>query len=46
LKIARSTVEAVLRRYRMPLLHHLDQGTGLPVRTPNHTATSTMPPVT
>ena len=34
LKIARSTVEAVLRRYRMPLLRHLDQNTGLPVRRP------------
>jgi hypothetical protein len=27
-------VEAVLRRYRMPLLRHLDQNTGLPVRRP------------
>jgi hypothetical protein len=27
-------VEAVLRRYRMPLLRHLDQNTGLPVRGP------------
>ena len=34
LKIARSTVEAVLRRYRMPLLRHLDQNTGLPMRRP------------
>jgi len=34
LKIARSTVEAVLRRYRMPLLRHLDQNPGLPVRRP------------
>lgn len=34
LKIARSTVEAVLRRYGMPLLRHLDQNTGLPVRRP------------
>lgn len=34
LKIACSTVEAVLRRYRMPLLRHLDQNTGLPVRRP------------
>lgn len=32
LRLARSTVEAVLRRYRMPLLRHLDQATGLPVR--------------
>jgi transposase InsO family protein len=34
LRLARSTVEAVLRRYRMPLLRHLDQATGLPVRRP------------
>ncbi|MFO7166366.1 MULTISPECIES: IS481 family transposase [Mycolicibacterium] len=34
LRLARSTVEAVLRRYRMPLLRHLDQNTGLPVRRP------------
>jgi transposase InsO family protein len=34
LKIARSTVEAVLRRYGMPLLRHLDQNTGLVVRRP------------
>jgi transposase InsO family protein len=34
LKMTRSTVEAVLRRYRMPLLRHLDQNTGLPVRRP------------
>ena len=27
-------MEAVLRRYRMPLLRHLDQNTGLPVRRP------------
>ncbi|AOS92542.1 IS481 family transposase [Mycobacterium intracellulare] len=32
LRLARSTVEAVLRRYRMPLLRHLDQASGLPVR--------------
>ncbi|MDQ1200773.1 IS481 family transposase [Rhodococcus sp. SORGH_AS_0303] len=32
LHLARSTVEAVLRRYAMPLLSHLDQNTGLPVR--------------
>lgn len=32
LQLARSTVEAVLRRYRMPRLAHLDQATGLPVR--------------
>ena len=34
LHLARSTVEAVLRRYRMPKLAHLDQATGLPVRRP------------
>ena len=34
LHLRRSTVEAVLRRYRMPLLRHLDQNTGLPVRRP------------
>ncbi|OBC19210.1 IS481 family transposase [Gordonia sp. w5E2] len=34
LHIAQSTVEAVLARYRMPLLRHLDQATGLPVRAP------------
>lgn len=34
LHLARSTVEAVLRRYRMPRLAHLDQATGLPVRRP------------
>ncbi|NMO03943.1 IS481 family transposase [Gordonia sp. TBRC 11910] len=34
LNIARSTVEAVLRRYRMPLLRHLDEATGLPVQRP------------
>ena len=34
LQLARSTVEAVLRRYRMPLLRDLDQATGLPVRRP------------
>jgi hypothetical protein len=34
LEIAYSTVEAALRRYRMPLLRHLDQNTGLPVRGP------------
>jgi len=32
LHVARSTVGRVLDRYRMPLLHHLDQATGLPVR--------------
>jgi transposase InsO family protein len=32
LGLARSTVGRVLARYRMPLLHHLDQATGLPVR--------------
>jgi len=34
LRLPRSTVEAVLRRYRMPLLRHLDQNTGLAVRRP------------
>ena len=34
LGLPRSTVEAVLRRYRMPLLRHLDQASGLPVRLP------------
>lgn len=34
LGIPRSTVGRVLARYRMPLLHHLDQATGLPVRRP------------
>lgn len=32
LRLARSTVEAVLRRYRMPLLRDLDQVSGLAVR--------------
>ena len=34
LGIPRSTVGRVLVRYRMPLLAHLDQATGLPVRKP------------
>ena len=34
LHLSRSTVENVLRRYRMPLLAHLDKATGLPVRRP------------
>jgi transposase len=34
LHLPRSTVEAVLRRYGMPLLRHLDQNTGLPVCRP------------
>ena len=34
LHLAKSTVEAVLRRYKMPPLAHLDQATGLPVRGP------------
>jgi transposase InsO family protein len=34
LGIPRATVGRVLDRYRMPLLHHLDQNTGLPVRAP------------
>jgi hypothetical protein len=34
LPLPRSTVGAVLRRYNMPLLRHLDQNTGLSVRRP------------
>jgi Integrase core domain len=34
LHLPRSTVQAVLGRYRMPLLRHLDQASGLPVRRP------------
>lgn len=34
LGVPRSTVGRVLARYRMPLLSHLDQATGLPVRRP------------
>lgn len=34
LHLARSTVGRVLARFRMPLLRHLDQATGLPVRRP------------
>lgn len=34
LHVPRSTVQAVLKRYKMPLLRHLDQATGLPVRRP------------
>jgi transposase InsO family protein len=34
LGLPRSTVQAVLQRYRMPLLRHLDQNTGLVVRKP------------
>ena len=34
LGVPRSTVGRVLNRYRMPLLAHLDQATGLPVRRP------------
>jgi transposase InsO family protein len=37
LGIPRSTVGRVLARYRMPLLAHLDQATGLPVRKPKPT---------
>lgn len=33
LHLARSTVDKVLRRYRMPRLSHLDQATGLPAPT-------------
>ncbi|WP_271035611.1 IS481 family transposase, partial [Mycolicibacterium holsaticum] len=34
LHLSRSTVQAVLRRHRMPLLRHLDHNTGLAVRRP------------
>lgn len=34
LRLPQSTVSKVLNRYRMPLLGHLDQNTGLPVRKP------------
>ena len=34
LRLHRSTVGRVLARYRMPLLAHVDQSTGLPVRKP------------
>ena len=34
LRLPHSTVGRVLARYRMPLLVHLDQATGLPVRKP------------
>ena len=34
LGVPRSTVGRVLARYRMPLLAHIDQATGLPVRAP------------
>ncbi len=34
LKVPRSTVGRVLARYSMPLLAHVDQATGLPVRKP------------
>ncbi|VEG75624.1 insertion element IS2 transposase InsD [Actinomyces slackii] len=34
LNLHRSTVGRVLSRYRMPLLAHIDQATGLPVRRP------------
>jgi hypothetical protein len=32
LHLAKSTAEAVLRRYKMAKLAHLDQATGLPIR--------------
>lgn len=38
LGVPRSTVGRVLQRYRMPLLAHLDQATGLPVCKPKPTA--------
>jgi transposase InsO family protein len=34
LGVPRSTVGRVLARYRMPLLSHIDQATGLPIRKP------------
>jgi transposase InsO family protein len=34
LRLPQSTVSKVLTRYRVPLLGHLDQATGLPVRRP------------
>jgi len=34
LRMPRSTIERVLHRYRMPILTHVDQATGLPVRRP------------
>ncbi|BCF86373.1 hypothetical protein RQCS_59180 (plasmid) [Rhodococcus qingshengii] len=34
LHMARSTVSAVLRRYKLPVLRHLDQNTGLAMRRP------------
>lgn len=37
LGVPRSTVGRVLARYHMPLLAHLDQATGLPVRKPKPT---------
>ena len=48
LHLSRSTVQAVVRRYRMPLLRHLDQNTGLVVRraAPRRAATSTPHPET
>jgi transposase InsO family protein len=44
LHVPRSTVGRVLQRYRMPLLAHLDQATGLPVRkTKPHRYEATAP---
>jgi transposase InsO family protein len=34
LHLARATVGRVLQRYRMPVLAHVDQNTGLPIRKP------------
>ena len=34
LHMPRSTIERVLHRYRMPILTHIDQATGLPARRP------------
>ena len=44
LRIPRSTVGRVLERYRMPLLAHLDQATGLPIRqSPPHRYEAAVP---
>ena len=44
LGVPRSTVGRVLARYRMPLLVHLDQATGLPVRKPKPVRYEAAPP--
>ena len=43
LGVPRSTVGRVLARYRMPLLAHLDQATGLPCADPSPSATRSPP---